>query len=64
MKRWKCPVCGNLTEYKIGSIIGVCTIDVQGNATIEEWEQSDSYCEECGFEERPFENEKFEIVEV
>ncbi len=64
MKKWKCPKCENLTGYLIAAITGSCTIGIEGEAKIDEWESSYPTCEECGFTEDAWASSKFEVVEV
>ena len=64
MKKWKCPECGNLEDYKIANVTGVCTVDSEGCGEIEEWEYKTASCEKCSFEETDYGYERFELVEV
>jgi len=65
MKKWKCPECEVLTDIVSANVEGNCTIDVNHNVELDEWECGSSQCEECGFEESQWdERNKFEVVEV
>lgn len=62
MKKWECPECKKLSDFKTASITGYCSIDVNGTENLEEWEIGMSICEECGFEENIWEPRKFKII--
>ena len=62
MKKWRCPECGEITEYLNASITGTCTIDTNGEPRLEFWEPSYPSCEECGFEKSMYSEDDFELV--
>lgn len=64
MKKWKCPECGNLSEIIERRIEGTCYEDTKNNIVDREWESGNGICEQCGFEEKQWYDQYFEIVEV
>jgi len=64
MKKWKCPSCGNLTDYIHCKIDGDCVVNTNGESELIEWESGKAICEKCGFTEHPFRQGVFEIVEI
>jgi NMD protein affecting ribosome stability and mRNA decay len=64
MKKWKCPECGNLTDYISAKITGECIIDVDSNSTLNYWESTGASCEACGFEESHWREQHFIVVDT
>jgi len=62
MKQWKCPACGNLTDYVNSNVIGTCSRDINGDTKMVEWEEGYGVCEDCGFTENYVDT--FELVDV